>query len=163
MWDYSSSRTFSEFPKSFNIGVVPWGSAIQKFEKRSLDLDGSTKSKTKAGHSGKDLSIACNAARFAGPRSKIKIERLNVRNRLSSPITVKPHRAGSLQRLDGVSHVKNFQIVAFDELEPLAKLLVADFAFCSLSQEADHPGDAYVRRCATKFLELESRLRKQSF
>ena len=75
-----SSRIFSEFPKSFNVGVVPWGSAIQKFEKRSLDLDGSTKSKNKAGHSGKDLSIACNAARFAGPRSKIKIERLNERN-----------------------------------------------------------------------------------
>jgi hypothetical protein len=75
-----SSRIFSEFPKPFNVGVVPWGSAIQKFEKRSLDLDGSTKSKNKAGHSGKDLSIACNAARYAGPRSKIKIERLNERN-----------------------------------------------------------------------------------
>src|ERR1700746_222891 len=74
-----------------------------------------------------------------------------------------PHCAGSLQRLDGVSHVKNFQIVAFDELKTCAKLLVADFAFSSLSQQADHPGDAHVRRGATHFLELESGLRKQSF
>ena len=47
-------------------------------------------------------------------------------------VIVEIRRGGSLQRLDSVSHVKNFQIVAFDELKPLAKLLVADLAVGSL-------------------------------
>jgi len=38
--------------------------------------------------------------------------------------------------------------VAFYELESLAKLLVADFAFGSFSQQADHFGNAHVRRRA---------------
>src|SRR5579864_2613402 len=71
----------------------------------------------------------------------------------------KPHYAGSLQWLQGVSHVKNFQIVAFYELEPLAKLFVPDFAFGSLSQQTDHFGKIHVRRRATKLLEHKSNLR----
>ena len=58
-------------------GVGPWEYAIQKFEKQFSVPDGSTKSKNKAGRSGRDLSIVCNPARFAGRRSKLKIERLN--------------------------------------------------------------------------------------
>jgi hypothetical protein len=69
--------TSSQFSNPSNIGVVLWGSAIQRFEKKSSDLDGSTKSKNKAGRSGKDSSIAYNAARFAGPGSTLKIQRPN--------------------------------------------------------------------------------------
>jgi hypothetical protein len=68
-----------------------------------------------------------------------------------------------LQRLDGVSHIKNRQVVAFYEFEPLAKLLVADFAFGSFSQQADHSGNAHDRGRATKLFEFESGLHKQSF
>ena len=79
---------------------------------------------------------------------------------LPSPVTVEAHCAGSLQRLDGVSHVKNFQIVAFDELKLLAQLLVADFVFGSFAQQT---GNAHVRRSATKLFELESGLHEESF
>jgi hypothetical protein len=54
-----------------------WGSAIQIFVKRSLDLGGSTKSKNKDGRSGKGSSIVCNAALSADPRSELMMERLN--------------------------------------------------------------------------------------
>jgi hypothetical protein len=74
--------TSSQFSNPSNIGVVLWGSAIQRFEKRSSDQDGSTKSKNKAGRSGEDSSIAYNAARFAGPRSKLNIQRTNECNSL---------------------------------------------------------------------------------
>ena len=47
------------------IGVVVWVSAIQRFKKRCLDLDGNTKSKSKVGHYGSGSSIACNAVQFA--------------------------------------------------------------------------------------------------
>jgi hypothetical protein len=72
----------SQFSNPSNIGVVLWGSATQRFEKRFSDQDGSTKSKNKAGRSGKDSSIAYNAVRFAGPRSKLKIQRPNECNGL---------------------------------------------------------------------------------
>lgn len=44
------------------------GVSDPEIRKRSSDQDGSTKSKNKAGRSGKDSSIAYNAARFAGPK-----------------------------------------------------------------------------------------------
>jgi hypothetical protein len=58
-----------------SLGVEVWGSAIPRFKKRSLDPDGSTKSRNKAGLSGKGSSIACNAARYAS--AKLKVEKLN--------------------------------------------------------------------------------------
>src|SRR4029077_2032314 len=75
--------TSSQFSNPSNIGVVLWGSAIQRSEKRSSDQGGSTKSKNKAGRSGEDSSIAYNAARFAGPRSKLNVQRTNECNGLS--------------------------------------------------------------------------------
>jgi hypothetical protein len=57
---------------SESLGVVIRGSAIQRFKKRYLGLDGNTKSKNKVGRSGKDSSIACNVARFASPKPKIE-------------------------------------------------------------------------------------------
>jgi hypothetical protein len=58
-----------------NVGVVVWGSAIQRFEKRSSGPDGSMKSRKKGGRSGKDSFIVYNAARFVSPESKLKIQR----------------------------------------------------------------------------------------
>lgn len=57
-----------------------WGSAIQRFRKKCLDLDGSTKSRNKVGRSGKGSLIVCNAARFASP--KHKVEKVNGSNSL---------------------------------------------------------------------------------
>ena len=62
----------TEAPKG--LGVAIWGSAIPKFKKRYLGLDGNTKSRNKVGRFGKDSSIACNAARCASPK---KVEKLN--------------------------------------------------------------------------------------
>jgi hypothetical protein len=42
-------------------------SVIQKFRKRYLDLDGSTKSRNRAGHSGNGSYIASKIVRFVGP------------------------------------------------------------------------------------------------
>jgi hypothetical protein len=47
------------------LGVVVWVSAIQKFKRKCLDLDGNTKLKSKAGQYGNDSSIVSNAVQFA--------------------------------------------------------------------------------------------------
>jgi hypothetical protein len=54
-----------------NGGVALWESVIQRFRKRSLDPDGSTKSKNKAGRSGKSSSIGCNGAPSASLKNEI--------------------------------------------------------------------------------------------
>jgi len=54
------------------LGVAVWGSAIQRFRKRCSDPDGSMKSRNKAGRSGKSYCIACNAARFTGPKRRLE-------------------------------------------------------------------------------------------
>jgi hypothetical protein len=47
-------------------------------------------------------------------------------------------------RLDRVSHVKNFQVIAFYELKPLPQLLIAGLRFGSFSQQADHFRGTYI-------------------
>jgi hypothetical protein len=44
---------------------VIWASAIQRFKRKCLDLDGNTKLKSKAGQYGNDSSIVSNAVQFA--------------------------------------------------------------------------------------------------
>ena len=50
-------------------------SAIPRFKRRCLDLDGNTKLKSKAGHSGNDSSIISNAVQFAD--RKFQAEKVN--------------------------------------------------------------------------------------
>ena len=57
-------------PEAF--GVAVWGSAIRKFKKRYLGLDGNTKWKNKLGRSGKNSCTACSVVRFASPRQEIE-------------------------------------------------------------------------------------------
>jgi hypothetical protein len=45
---------------------------IQRFKRKSLDLDGNTKSKNKAGPYGNGSSIVCNAVRFAKRKVQAK-------------------------------------------------------------------------------------------
>ncbi|HEY3620500.1 MAG TPA: hypothetical protein VGK96_27170 [Candidatus Sulfotelmatobacter sp.] len=49
-----------------------------------MDPGGSTKSKNKAGRSGKGSSIACNAARYAS--AKLRVEKLNKRKDLVATV-----------------------------------------------------------------------------
>ena len=62
------------------LGVVVWVSAIQRFKRRCLDLDGNTKLKSKAGHYGNDLSIVSNAVHYAD--RNFQAEKFNERYRL---------------------------------------------------------------------------------
>ena len=50
-------------------------SAIQRFKRRCLDLDGNTNLKSKAGHYGNDSSIVSNTAQFAD--RKFRAEKFN--------------------------------------------------------------------------------------
>lgn len=50
-------------------------SAIQRFKRRFLDLDGNTKLKSKAGHYGNDSSIVSNTVLFAD--RKFRAEKFN--------------------------------------------------------------------------------------
>jgi hypothetical protein len=52
-------------------------SAIQRFKRRCLDLDGNTKLKSKAGNYGNDSSIVSDAAQFAD--RKFHAEKFNER------------------------------------------------------------------------------------
>ena len=52
-------------------------SAIQRFKRRCLDLDGNTKLKSKAGNYGNDSSIVSDAAQFAD--RKFHTEKFNER------------------------------------------------------------------------------------
>ena len=55
-----------------HLELYQWESAIQRFKRRCLGRDGSTKWKNKAGRSGKSLSIGCSLVRYASPRHKLK-------------------------------------------------------------------------------------------
>jgi hypothetical protein len=57
------------------LGVMVWVSAIQRFKRKCLDLDGNTKLKSKAGQYGNDSSIVCNAVQFAD--RKFQSEKFN--------------------------------------------------------------------------------------
>jgi len=57
---------------------------IQKSRRKCLDLDGSMKSKSKAGRSGKSSSIACKIARYASPQDRL--QKLNECKRLVTTI-----------------------------------------------------------------------------
>ena len=50
-------------------------SAIQRFKRKCLDLDGNTNLKSKAGHYGNDSSIVSNAVQFAD--RKFQAEKFN--------------------------------------------------------------------------------------
>ena len=56
------------------------GVSDPEIQKKVLDRDGSTKSRNRAGPSGKGSFIACNAARFAS--LKPQIARINESSRL---------------------------------------------------------------------------------
>jgi hypothetical protein len=75
---------------------------------------------------------------------------------------IKPGDVGTGLKLDRISHVDNLQVVTFYELELLAKLLVPDRAFGSFPQQADHFGNAHVRRRTAKLFEFKSALCQQS-
>ena len=62
------------------LGVVVWVSAIQRSERRCLDLDGNTKLKSKAGHYGNDSSIVSKAVQFAD--REFQAEKFNEGKRL---------------------------------------------------------------------------------
>jgi hypothetical protein len=51
---------------------VVWVSAIPRFKRKCLDLDGNTKLKSKVGHYGNDSSIVSNAVQFADRKFQAK-------------------------------------------------------------------------------------------
>jgi hypothetical protein len=61
-----------------------------------LDLDGNTKLKSNAGHSGNDSSIVSNAVQFAD--RKFQAENLNECNRLFSAVESRVNRPEDLRR-----------------------------------------------------------------
>jgi hypothetical protein len=61
-----------ELPGSCTWELYQWESAIQRFRRRCLDRDGSTRWKNKAGRSGKNLSTGCSLARYASPRDEVR-------------------------------------------------------------------------------------------
>jgi len=69
-------------PANWESGVV-WVSAIRKFKRRCLDLDGNTKLKSKAGRYGNDSSIVSSAVQFAD--RKFQAEKFNERLPLFAP------------------------------------------------------------------------------
>lgn len=67
-------------------------SAIPRFKRKCLDLDGSTKLTSNAGHYGNDSSIVSNAAQFAG--RKFQAEKFNECDR---PVSSVKNRDDSLK------------------------------------------------------------------
>src|SRR6266852_3174615 len=63
-----------------NIGVRPWASAIPRFKRRCSDRDGNTRSKSKAGRSGKGSCTDCRTVLYESPNHKL--ENFNERYRL---------------------------------------------------------------------------------
>jgi hypothetical protein len=59
-------------PKPAEIGVRLWASAIPRFKRRCSDRDGDTRSKSKAGRSGKGSSTDCSTVLSASPNHKLE-------------------------------------------------------------------------------------------
>src|SRR5437016_2487811 len=68
------------------LGVRPWASAIPRFKRRCSDRDGNTRSKSKAGRSGKGSCTDCRTVLYASPNHKL--ENFNERYRLFATLIV---------------------------------------------------------------------------
>src|ERR1017187_5525800 len=101
---HGDGTAFCWVPKPANIGVRPWASAIPRFKRRCSDRDGNTRSKSKAGRSGKGSCTDCRTVLYASPNHKL--ENFNERNRLVSTVTAPTFRVmqkKSRPRPNGVS------------------------------------------------------------
>ncbi len=55
-----------------NVGIRPRVSAIPRFKRRSSDRDGNTRSKSKAGRSGKGSCTGCRTVLYASPSHQLE-------------------------------------------------------------------------------------------
>src|ERR1035438_2159531 len=81
---HGDGAAFFWVPKPANVGVRPWASAIRRFKRRCSDGDGNTRSKSKAGRSGKGSCTDCRTVLYASPNHKL--ENFNERNRLIASV-----------------------------------------------------------------------------
>src|ERR1039458_8836111 len=91
---HGDGTAFFWVPKPANVGVRPWASAIPRFKRRCSDRDGNTRSKSKAGRSGKGSCTDCRTVLYASPNHKL--ENFNERYRLFTTVdiekSVKAHK-----------------------------------------------------------------------